>query len=124
MADVTTEVDGIPSSAPRRPDMNVPIEKLRANPDQPRRTFAQAQRDELAASIKEKGIIQPLIVRSVDGGAFEIVAGERRWRAAQMAQLHDIPVIVREFYFGCCPCRWTYKPLLLKENYRQAMRAR
>lgn len=97
MADVTTEPDGRPGTESRRPDMKVPIEKLKANPDQPRRTFSPTQLDELAASIREKGIIQPLIVRSIEGGSYEIVAGERRWRAAQMAQLHEIPVIVREF---------------------------
>lgn len=97
MADVAPEADGRISSEPRRPDLTVPIEKLQANPDQPRRRFAQEQLDELAASVKEKGIIQPLIVRSIAGGQYEIVAGERRWRAAQMAQLHDIPVIIREF---------------------------
>lgn len=97
MADVTPEADGRIASEPRRPDLKVPIEKLQANPDQPRRRFAQEQLDELAASVKEKGIIQPLIVRSIAGGQYEIVAGERRWRAAQMAQLHEIPVIVREF---------------------------
>ena len=97
MADVAPEADGRISSEPRRPEVTVPIEKLQANPDQPRRRFAQEQLDELAASVKEKGIIQPLIVRSIAGGQYEIVAGERRWRAAQMAQLHDIPVIIREF---------------------------
>ncbi|WP_298935879.1 ParB/RepB/Spo0J family partition protein [uncultured Ruegeria sp.] len=97
MADVTQDSEGRLPTTSRRPDLNVPIEKLRANPNQPRRTFMPEQLDELAASVKEKGIIQPLIVRSVGGGAYEIVAGERRWRAAQMAQLHEIPVIVREF---------------------------
>ncbi|EEX09055.1 chromosome-partitioning protein ParB [Ruegeria lacuscaerulensis ITI-1157] len=97
MADVTQEPQGQVMGEPRRPDMKVPIEKLRANPNQPRRTFAPEQLDELAASVKEKGIIQPLIVRPTENGQYEIVAGERRWRAAQMAQLHDIPVIVREF---------------------------
>ncbi|WP_170410849.1 ParB/RepB/Spo0J family partition protein [Ruegeria atlantica] len=97
MADVTQDTEGLMPSEPRRPDMKVPIEKLRANPNQPRRTFQPEQLDELAASVKEKGIIQPLIVREVGGGSYEIVAGERRWRAAQMAQLHDIPVIVRDF---------------------------
>lgn len=97
MADVAPETEGRVSHDPRRPDMKVPIEKLRANPNQPRRTFSADQLDELAASVKEKGIIQPLIVREIIGGEYEIVAGERRWRAAQMAQLHDIPVIVREF---------------------------
>lgn len=97
MADVTQESGGMPVTEGRRPDMKVPIEKLRANPNQPRRTFQSEQLDELAASVKEKGIIQPLIVRPIAGGDYEIVAGERRWRAAQMAQLHDIPVIIREF---------------------------
>jgi len=97
MADVSPDAEGRASTEPRRPEMRLPIEKLRANPDQPRRTFLAAQLDELAASVKEKGIIQPLIVRPLSGGEYEIVAGERRWRAAQMAQLHEIPVIVREF---------------------------
>ncbi len=97
MADVTQETEGLRPSEPRRPDMKVPIEKLHANPNQPRRTFSRDQLDELAASVKEKGIIQPLIVREIAEGDYEIVAGERRWRAAQMAQLHDIPVIVRDF---------------------------
>ncbi len=97
MADVTQEADDLAPTQPRRPDLTVPIEKLQANPNQPRRTFSPEQLDELATSVKEKGIIQPLIVRSIGEGAYEIVAGERRWRAAQMAQLHDIPVIVRDF---------------------------
>ena len=97
MADVTSETEGLAAAEPRRPDMKVPIEKLRANPNQPRRTFLPEQLDELAASVKEKGIIQPLIVREISGGEYEIVAGERRWRAAQMAQLHEIPVIIRAF---------------------------
>ncbi|WP_209509325.1 MULTISPECIES: ParB/RepB/Spo0J family partition protein [unclassified Ruegeria] len=97
MADVNTETEGRAQSEVRRPDLKVPIEKLKANPNQPRRTFLPEQLDELAASVKEKGIIQPLIVRSTGADEYEIVAGERRWRAAQMAQLHDIPVIVRDF---------------------------
>lgn len=80
-----------------REDLRVPIERLVANPNQPRRSFAQSDLEDLAASIREKGILQPLIVRATDGGKYEIVAGERRWRAAQMAQLHQIPVLVREF---------------------------
>jgi ParB family chromosome partitioning protein len=72
---------------------------IAANPEQPRRRFTQEQLDELTASIREKGIIQPLIVRrKVNGTAeYEIVAGERRWRAAQAAQLHEVPVILRDF---------------------------
>jgi ParB family chromosome partitioning protein len=83
----------------RRADMMVPIERVQPNPNQPRRTFAQEALDELATSIRSRGIIQPLIVRPdpEDPTHFQIVAGERRWRAAQIAQLHEVPVIVRNF---------------------------
>lgn len=87
------------ASTPKRPDLVVPIEQVRPNPDQPRRSFAADALAELAASISEKGIIQPLIVRPspLDSDVYEIVAGERRWRAAQMAKLHEIPVLVRDY---------------------------
>ncbi len=99
MADVSEDTAPKTDSTPTRPDLLVPIEKVFANPDQPRRSFDKDQLEELSASIAEKGIIQPLIVREKPGGAgeYEIVAGERRWRAAQMAKLHDIPVLVRDF---------------------------
>ncbi len=101
MADINepTEAESAAPDAPRRADMTVPIESVRPNPDQPRRAFTQEALEELSASIAEKGIIQPLIVRPDPAfeGQFQIVAGERRWRAAQMAQLHEVPVIVREF---------------------------
>jgi len=75
-----------------------PIEFIKANPRNPRRNFADAELDELAASIKERGIIQPIVVRAIKGAAdhFEIVAGERRWRAAQRAGLHDVPIVTVE----------------------------
>lgn len=77
-------------------DQIVPIEFIRPNPLQPRKDFDADALNELAASIRQKGVIQPLIVRpSQDVGHFEIVAGERRWRAAQIAELHKIPVLVR-----------------------------
>ena len=100
MADVTAEpIAQAEANASRRADMLVPIEKVVPNPDQPRRSFTEDQLNELAASIREKGVIQPLIVRPRPGvsGEYEIVAGERRWRAAQIAQLHELPVVVREF---------------------------
>ena len=80
-------------------DQSVPIEKIFANPDQPRRTFEPDQLKDLANSIRAKGVLQPLIVRDRPDhpGEYEIVAGERRWRAAQMAQQHDLPVILRSF---------------------------
>lgn len=77
-------------------EQTLPIHRIVPNPDQPRRQFDEALLDDLAASIKEKGVIQPLIVRPNGAGDYEIVAGERRWRAAQRAQLHEVPVIVRE----------------------------
>ena len=95
MADVVVAPEA--ATALRRGDLQVPIEQVIANPNQPRRSFDQGNLDDLAASIREKGILQPLIVRARDGGKYEIVAGERRWRAAQMAQLHQIPVLVREY---------------------------
>ncbi len=95
MADVNDRGAGT-DAAPRQPDMMVPIERVVANPDQPRRRFDPDLLNDLAASIKEKGIIQPLIVRR-KGDGYEIVAGERRWRAAQQANLHQIPVVIREF---------------------------
>ena len=77
----------------------IPIEKIAPNPEQPRRDFPKDDLDDLANSIREKGIIQPLIVRKTDvnSNTYQIVAGERRWRAAQMAQLHEVPAIVREY---------------------------
>ena len=81
-----------------RRQRRVPIEFLRANPNNPRKVFSDAELEELTASIREKDIIQPILVRPVAGLAdsFEIIAGERRWRAAQRAGLHDVPVLVVE----------------------------
>jgi len=74
----------------------VEVARIRPNPSQPRQIFDDDSLNELAASISERGVLQPIIVRAVDGG-FELVAGERRWRAAQKAQLHEIPAIIRDF---------------------------
>ena len=75
----------------------LPVELIIANRSNPRRTFDSDQLEELTNSIREKGVMQPLLVRpSEDPNVFEIIAGERRWRAAQKAGLHDVPVIVRE----------------------------
>ena len=81
-------------AAPRQ----APIEFLRPNPRNPRKRFDDAELDELAASIKERGVIQPVVVRAIPrvADAYEIIAGERRWRAAQRAGLHEIPIIVVE----------------------------
>lgn len=97
MSDVAAPND--PKPAGNAIDRAIPVDQIYPNPDQPRRTFDDQAMDDLTASIAEKGIIQPLIVRERPSanGKYEIVAGERRWRAAQRAQLHEVPVIVRAF---------------------------
>jgi len=74
---------------------SLPIEKMQPGEYQPRTNMDQASLEELAASISSQGIIQPILVRPVSGDKYEIIAGERRWRAAQIAQLHEVPVLVR-----------------------------
>lgn len=74
----------------------LPLAEIRPHPGQPRRYFDEEALDDLARSIAQRGVIQPVIVRPRKGGGYELVAGERRWRAAQRARLHEIPAIVRE----------------------------
>jgi ParB family chromosome partitioning protein len=81
---------------PGRKPRKAPVESLKANPRNPRRSFTEAELDELAGSIRERGIIQPIVVREIGNGSYEIVAGERRWRAAQRAGLHDVPIAIVE----------------------------
>jgi ParB family transcriptional regulator, chromosome partitioning protein len=92
---------GMRPSAEARSDRKAPIEHLRANANNPRRHFNDGELDDLARSIREHGIVQPILVRTAknsEAGAarFEIIAGERRWRAAQRAGLHEVPIIIRE----------------------------
>ncbi len=75
---------------------HVPIELLYANPNNPRKRFAEEDLETLASSLRSRGLLQPLVVRPRPDGGFEIVAGERRWRASQRAGLHELPVLVRE----------------------------
>jgi ParB family transcriptional regulator, chromosome partitioning protein len=77
-------------------DRTVPIEHVSRNPRNPRRSFDPADLEDLSRSIRQHGIVQPVMVRRAGDDRFEIIAGERRWRAAQMAGLVDIPVIVRD----------------------------
>jgi len=72
----------------------IPIHFVYANPSQPRKNFNQELLNELSVSIKEQGIIQPILVRKKSEDKYEIVAGERRWRAAQLAKIHEVPVII------------------------------
>jgi ParB family chromosome partitioning protein len=72
----------------------IPIHFVYANPSQPRKNFNQELLNELSESIKEQGIIQPILVRKKSEDKYEIIAGERRWRAAQLAKIHEVPVII------------------------------
>src|SRR3954467_9259743 len=87
------------SDTPLQPDkeslQELDIELIRPNQFQPRTHFDDKAPDELAASIKENGIIQPVVVRRVDDH-YELIAGERRWRAAQRASLHKVPAVIRD----------------------------
>jgi ParB family chromosome partitioning protein len=83
------------SDSGRKP-RRAPIENLRPNPRNPRRVFTDDELDELSESIRQRGIIQPIVVRALQGDNFEIIAGERRWRAAQRAGLHDVPIAAVE----------------------------
>ncbi|MDE2135522.1 MAG: ParB/RepB/Spo0J family partition protein [Alphaproteobacteria bacterium] len=94
--------EAAPTRGETRGSRIMPTAFLRPNRFQPRKHFAEDDLNDLVQSVKEKGILQPILVRPIvgDHNAFEIVAGERRWRAAQLAKLHDIPVIVRELSDG------------------------
>lgn len=74
---------------------NLAVADIEPHPDQPRRHFDEEALTELAASIAARGVIQPVIVRPLASGKYQLVAGERRWRAAQKAQLHEIPALIR-----------------------------
>jgi ParB family transcriptional regulator, chromosome partitioning protein len=97
LAALIGEVAGESASVERpRGQRRVPTGALRPNARNPRRAFSNTELDELVASLRERGIIQPIVARPVRGApdAYEIIAGERRWRAAQRAGLHDVPVVV------------------------------
>ena len=79
---------------------HMPIELMHASPNNPRKHFADADLDDLANSIREKGLLQPIVVRPRADGEYEIVAGERRWRASQRAGIHEVPVLIRELNDG------------------------
>ena len=98
LADVNMPELSADPQAVIRPTQVLAVERVQPNPNQPRREFAPEALEQLAHSIRQKGIVQPLIVRAIGlDGQYEIVAGERRWRAAQLAGLHEVPVVIREF---------------------------
>ena len=91
MGDLTVET---PQS--KSPYQLLPIHKVEPNPDQPRRDFDPEELQSLADSIATHGIVQPLTVRELSSGYYQIIAGERRWRAARMAELHEVPAVIIE----------------------------
>ena len=103
LADLKEEMGGIPdisilTGGERVVVKQIPLVQIGANPDQPRKTFSDAELQELAASIKEKGVLQPILLRAVTGRPYmyEIVAGERRFRASKIAGLNEIPALVKK----------------------------
>ena len=98
MADVSS-ADSAPSVPSDDSERMIPLEQIEPNAEQPRKSFDEDALGELAASMREKGVIQPLIVRvhPADQTKYQIVAGERRWRAAQLANIHELPALVRDY---------------------------
>src|SRR3954469_16042057 len=98
IGDVKVEAVPVAATAERgKGQRRLPIAFVRPNPRNPRRSYDDQELADLAQSIREKGVVQPLLVRPLPGSdVYEIIAGERRWRAAQKAGLHDVPVVVRE----------------------------
>ena len=84
----------IPASSEAQRARELPLDAIEPNPQQPRKSFGADQSAELAQSIREHGILQPLLVRQLSGGRYQLVAGERRWRAAELASLERVPVVV------------------------------
>ena len=109
-------VDNQASPPDKREYQQIPVEWINVGPWQPRRKFDREQLNELAGSIRQKGIVQPILLRPTPNqpGRFQLVAGERRWRAAQMAQLHDIPSVIRSLTDAEC-----YEIALIENIQRQ-----
>ena len=93
--EVTPGEDAPATTAPGGP-ASMPVEKIQRGRYQPRRHFDEDKLRELADSIAAQGMVQPIVVRPVEGGMHEIVAGERRWRAAQLASLAEVPVVIKD----------------------------
>lgn len=91
MGDLTAE-----EPASKSPYQLLPLHKVEPNPNQPRQDFDPEQLEALARSIQEHGVVQPLTVRPLPNGYYQIIAGERRWRAARMAELKEIPAVIME----------------------------
>ena len=93
---IPASVPGSPSRPARPPELRIEISRIRPNRRQPRQGFDEAALDGLARSIRTSGLLQPVVVRPLPDGHYELIAGERRWRAAQRAGIHQIPAVVRD----------------------------
>lgn len=94
---LSTTTPGAGEDGAPQPELrDLPVDVVRPNPDQPRKRFDQEALEALAGSLRERGVLQPVLVRPVAGGTYEIVAGERRWRAAKLAGLAQVPAVVQE----------------------------
>ena len=89
-------IDDFSASESTQAVTSLPLQKVEPNPNQPRHRFDEEELQALADSISEHGILQPLAVRKMEGGFYQIIAGERRWRAARLAGLQEVPVVVVE----------------------------
>lgn len=96
VSDIQAEQEQPAASAPPQSVTEIAVALIKPSPFQPRRVFAPAALGELATSIQHHGVLQPIVVRALPQGGFELIAGERRWRAAQQAGLQTIPVVQRD----------------------------
>jgi ParB family chromosome partitioning protein len=98
LAALIGDTGGEAATPDRRAPRRLPVAMLRPNPRNPRKTFDDGDLADLAASIRERGVVQAILVRPVPGGGdgFEIIAGERRWRAAQRAGVHEVPIVIHD----------------------------
>jgi ParB family chromosome partitioning protein len=95
LAAILSSTQPIDGKAPHPELRQLPVDLIRPNPRQPRRAFDESALAGLADSLRERGVLQPVLVRPVPGGTYELVAGERRWRAAQLAGFDVVPALVR-----------------------------
>lgn len=95
--DALIKPDFYEQSSSEQDIISININKINPNPDQPRKNFDQESLEELTESIRLQGVLQPILVRKTEDGNYQIIAGERRWKASQMAGLSTIPALVREY---------------------------
>lgn len=107
-----------PAPPPQRDLFTCPIERIAPRPDQPRQQFSKEELEGLAATIREHGVLSPILVRPLGEDRYEIIAGERRWRAAQKAGLKELPIVVKE-----APDDRAFEMALIENVQRQDLNA-